>query len=243
MKISVVIIFCDKDFSYLNDMTSMIEKFVTIDHEIILVDNRDNQVPFETKYKVVSKGHNCYIFEGRRMGLDAATGDYIWFVDVDDEIVGEVSKEVFENRTENILQLSYLVNGEETIKLGAIKNNIACFGPNVWSRIYKTSVLREALKPLRRDINLVNGEDRVIFDFMISQCKSPKDIHIFSDKYRYNYLVRRAAIRNLNQETIKRGIVGDEELDYIYSFLPEYFQTSKKIIKDLNNQFKSKLTV
>ena len=93
MKLSVVIIFCDKDFKYLDSMIKMVEKFVTAEHEIILVDNRNNQEPFETNYKVVSKGSNCYIFEGRRLGLDAASGDYIWFVDVDDEIIGEVSEE------------------------------------------------------------------------------------------------------------------------------------------------------
>ena len=243
MKLSIVVIFCDKDFLYLDNMISMIEKNITIEHEIILVDNRDNQEPFETKHKVVSKGSNCYIFEGRRLGLDAATGDYIWFVDVDDEIIGEISKEDLEKRTENILQIYYKQNNIEIIKLGQVKNSIRCFGPSVWSRIYKTEVLRKALAPLKRDIKLVNGEDRIILDFMLNQCSSPKDVYIFDDKYRYNYLIKRAAVSNLSQETIKRGIIGDEELDYIYSFLPSAFQKGKQIIREINNSFKSKLIV
>lgn len=242
MKLSVVIIFCDKDFKYLNNMVSMVEKFVTVEHEIILVDNRDNQEPFETKYKYVSKGSNCYIFEGRRMGLDVASGEYIWFVDVDDEIIGEISEDDLKGRTEKILQLNYKISNSGCIKLGQIKNNIFCFGPSVWSRIYKTSELREALKPLKRNLKLVNGEDRVILDFMINRCESGKDIFIFHDKYRYNYRINLAAVLQVkNKEVLERGIIGEEELDYIYSFLPENFKTEKEIILHINNQNRKRL--
>lgn len=246
MKLSVVIIFCDKDFKYLDSMIKMVEKFVTAEHEIILVDNRNNQEHFETNYKVVSKGSNCYIFEGRRLGLDAASGDYIWFVDVDDEIIGEVSEEDLKGRTEKILQLNYKINNNSFIKLGQIKNNIACFGPSVWSRIYKAEELREALKPLKRDIKLVNGEDRVIFDFMMNRCKSREDIYIFDDKYRYNYnLSVSAATQFKNKESLERGLIGEEELDYIYSFLPENFEEGKRkiiAINDQNRKYLSKLS-
>ena len=105
MRLSIIIIFCDKDFKYLSNIINNVEKFIKVEHEIILVDNRNDQTPFETKYKVVSKGKNCYIFEGRRIGLDAATGDYVWFIDVDDEIINEISESDLKSRTEKIIQL------------------------------------------------------------------------------------------------------------------------------------------
>lgn len=239
MRLSIVIIFCDKDFKYLSNIINNVEKFIKVEHEIILVDNRNDQTPFETKYKVVSKGKNCYIFEGRRIGLDAATGDYVWFIDVDDEIINEISESDLKSRTEKIIQLYYLQNGNNSIKLNSIKNNILCFGSGNWCRLYKTDVLKKALFPIKRDIDLINGEDRIILDFMLNECKEKEDIYILQNKYIYNYIISRAAIHSKNIESLKRGILGDSELDYIYSFLPDSFQKEKERIKEINNNYRN----
>ena len=245
MKLSIIIIFCDKDFHCLEKMTSMIEKYITVEHEVILVDNRNNQVPFETKYKYVSKGKNTYILEGRRQGLDVAEGEYVWFLDIDDELIDYLTEEDLKDRTENILQIPFKIDIGKAMELNEIKRNIRCFGPGVWCRIYKTSVLKEVLKPIKRDIDLVNGEDRFILNAMLSKTSMRDNVYIFRDKYRYLY---KASIScneapRVTKERLERGMIGDENLDYLYSFLPntQEYQREKEITKRWNNVNKMKI--
>ena len=81
---------------------------------------------------------------------------------------------------------------------------------------------------------------------MMNRCKSREDIYIFDDKYRYNYnLSVSAAAQFKNKESLERGLIGEEELDYIYSFLPENFKEGKQrilAINDQNRKYLSKLS-
>lgn len=238
MKLSVIIIFCDKDFIYLDSMIDMVEKFVKVEHEIILVDNRNNQTPFETKHKVVSKGENCYILEGRRLGLDEAKGEYIWFVDVDDEIIDYLTEEDLKDRTEKIIQLHYKVENKERLRLNRTRS-IVCFGSCIWSRLYKTETLKEKLEPIKRNIKLVNGEDRFILDLMLSSCKGPEETFVLQ-KYLYNYKSSRAAVTEITKEKAERSLMGSENLDYLYSFLPQtaFYKNERETIEEFNNTFR-----
>lgn len=239
--LSVIIVFCDKDYDKLEHIISSVEKYVLANHEIILVDNRDNQKPFETKYKYVSKGKNCYILEGRRLGLDVAEGDYVWFVDADDDIIDFVREEDFTGRTENILQFGFKRPDSE-FKSNININNLSCYGTGVWCRFYKTEALKSFFKPIKRDIDLVNGEDRFILNAVRSL--DEKSFYIFDNRSIYFYNCNISAFYIGTKESLERGLVGEENLDYLYSFLPntKFYKIELSKTKAWNEQVRQRLS-
>jgi glycosyltransferase involved in cell wall biosynthesis len=89
MKLSIIVIFCDKDYKYIDDLYNNLKNnIVNYEYEIIFVSNCENITVPSTLYgyKVYSTGGNYYCLAGRKEGLKYATGDYVWFVDADDSI-------------------------------------------------------------------------------------------------------------------------------------------------------------
>lgn len=245
MKLSIVIIFCDKDRKYLESFLKNTEEKVTCSHEIILVDNRNDKTEkIELPYKTISPEKDCHILEGRRLGLDEAVGEYVWFVDIDDEILNGFTEEDLKDHHETILQMNLKIDNKVIIELGEIKNNLACFGENNWSRLYKTEKLKKFFEPIKRGLSLNNGEDNLIFQAMKEAKDFERDFYIFQDKYRYNYIISRAAVgEKRTPESIKRAIIGEENLDYLFSFLKNKEEREKELqkLKRINNNLKEQL--
>ena len=70
MRLTIGILFCDKDISYLKDLLKNIKDKIQIAYEVILLDNRDNFVDgisFLDEYKVLNKNKgNIYQLPGRK---------------------------------------------------------------------------------------------------------------------------------------------------------------------------------
>lgn len=89
MYLSIVVLVCDKDIQYLNECISFIKERVKLTNEIILIDNRNdqkNKIEIEG-VKVYSKGKNIGVYDGRLWATQYCSGKYVWFVDVDDEVL------------------------------------------------------------------------------------------------------------------------------------------------------------
>ena len=88
MKLSVITLICDGYEHLIDKWVKNAREAILIDKEIIIVDNTTAQsVPKIDGVKVVKAGHNAMQFAGRRMGVEASTGDYIFLVDADDDIL------------------------------------------------------------------------------------------------------------------------------------------------------------
>lgn len=86
--LSVVVLFCDKDFKYVDGLCRQIEERVRVPHEIILVDNRDSiDRPCPDAFRTVVSGGNIGQYDARLEAVDKCRGEYIWFVDADDEVL------------------------------------------------------------------------------------------------------------------------------------------------------------
>lgn len=87
-KLSIVCLVYDGNVHYLQSFTAMLDR-VLVKHEVIIVDNRDDKIePLEYSCDalVIENECNLGILDGRRKGFENSTGDYIWFVDIDDEV-------------------------------------------------------------------------------------------------------------------------------------------------------------
>ena len=95
MKISIIINFYDKDHNCFPQIMKYLER-LTFEKEVIFVDDRNDKTEnirkmykVPNQYKIVNSfenGENVGTFEARRSGVKSATGNYVWFVDIDDEI-------------------------------------------------------------------------------------------------------------------------------------------------------------
>ena len=92
MLISIIIPFYDKDHNHITNMLNYLSK-LSFNKEVIFIDDRNDKsldmrstynIPNEYKIINSSESGNIGTFESRRTGTMNATGDYIWFVDVDD---------------------------------------------------------------------------------------------------------------------------------------------------------------
>jgi hypothetical protein len=92
--ISIIVPFYDNDYDKIPNIINEMNK-LTFNKEIIFVDDRNdktedvrNKYIIPNEYKII-RSHETFenvgTFEARRSGVLNATGDYIWFIDIDDE--------------------------------------------------------------------------------------------------------------------------------------------------------------
>ena len=94
MKLSILINFYDKDHYHIPNMLNHLSK-LSFNKEVIFIDDRNdksldirNEYNIPNEYKIINSyetGENIGTFEARRTGVLNATGEYVWFVDIDDE--------------------------------------------------------------------------------------------------------------------------------------------------------------
>ena len=231
MKLSIVILFCDKDVKYLNDLLKQLEGHVFCEHEIVLIDNRtEDKTEISTKYKIVKPIKNIYLFEGRRVGFENSSGDYIWFVDVDDEIIGDVYEDDFNQQTD-VIQFYYDADGWQ-IPPGAHKP-LNWFGNGVWSRFFKATKLQEVYKPItKRNLKVHTFED-VILTSLIFQTNPS---YSYIDRMIYKYRIDRSNMGKIKKQQFTkkdfdRYTSGYDELPYLFSFCKNEKELTEKAQK------------
>lgn len=102
--LTIGITICDKDYHNLDLLLPQIEEKVKCEHEVIIVDNREEFLDEKTDWLPTFQfGYNAYQFASRAKIIELAKGDFIWFIDGDDEI-GEIKSCDYE---EDIIIFSY----------------------------------------------------------------------------------------------------------------------------------------
>ena len=84
--ITIGIIFWDGDYRNCDKILKQIDERVKVDHETIIIDNTEgNKLGQKATFAF---GHNAYQFAARYKIIKMAKGDYLWFIDGDDEVLG-----------------------------------------------------------------------------------------------------------------------------------------------------------
>lgn len=107
---------------YLNKAVESIQKQTFQDWELIIVEDgspdRTGQVAEELKkrdgrIRVVHHENNRGLSEARNTGIDAAKGEYIWFMDPDDHVDADLLEQVFQSFQRNPADLAVFGHVEE----------------------------------------------------------------------------------------------------------------------------------
>ena len=216
--VSVVILFCDDDSSFLERAVSSIKEHIKFsDYEIIAVDNREkDKTPISIEgVKFISKGYNLNCFEGRRFGFENSRGQYIWNFDVDDLMIGDLLKEDIKLGYD-FLQMFYENRCASGVYHLEKKHLPRGYGWNVWSRLYSRNILEKVYSKIDKPVNVFSFEDKILFDFV----NSMNPTYEYIEKYIYEYNVSNASNTPQNkkkyEELLKTGL---EDYEYLYGLI------------------------
>lgn len=240
MKLSIVILFCDKDAMRIDSLLAEIALKVKVENEVVLIDNREKTkdkqcLPFvlPENVKIISQGYNVRQLESRRMAAEVVTGDYVWFVDADDHIM-EITDDYinFCNHDVIVWQQDY----NEPQKTGTIlKSEVSQFMLNTveyehWNKWYKADVLKKAAARLEKGFMLSMREDQILVTLILREAA---DI-LFANKPVYNYNKEDANAANTNIKDFdawKSSMFGWNFYDYL---LEKYLDKDEFARMDIN---------
>ena len=195
---------------YLRECLDTISQLKAFFWEAILVDDGstdtsgkicDEYATQDSRYRVIHQ-KNAGVSVARNAGLDAAKGDWIWFVDSDDSINPdfEISNpEVFDDADYVLFDMRKFHDGEELNSLGHQKSILKCtdlskndflckFQCNHHQRLFykKTWVMIDHHQRLAFSLGTRVGEDLEFQYKYLTRCQRPTRL----DAVLYNYRLR-----------------------------------------------------
>lgn len=204
-KLTIISLFCDKDFQFLPSLLDNIDKKVICDFELILVDNREEfkntEIPAISifqKYhscKVLSRGYNLCQLSSKKYALSYAVGEYVWFIDGDDEIEDTVSNIILNICESDIIVYNYrcnfskdeicyeeISNNYQVLKnLNSFRNNdyLKKVTPTCWNKWFKKSLLDSVFTTIPDNIKVSCNEDVFICSASLNRANSIQEIPFY----------------------------------------------------------------
>jgi len=217
------------------------------DYEIICINDGSTDNSLSIINEIAKKHVECNIrllsipnsgvSHARNIGIEAALGDYVWFVDADDFIaencLGELR--VFSEKEENkkIKVCSYSFNDyfDETLKKSAASKQLRPNSPYKYTVITRTLIKRSIIldNSIRFKEDLSYGED-TLFNYE-TRIHCPKDID--SGILAYYYRIHSESITRIETDEKKNKSLDSCKrlVEYLYAFYCT--GTTHKITTDL----------
>lgn len=211
MKLSVVALFCDKDKGLINNWAENAEKNIRVEHELIAVDNTsDGSLETPPCVRVVRGASDLGCFQGRRRGCEASEGEYIFFVDGDDDIL-PITKFDFDT---DVVCFNYMctVQGKEYVckdpyhvSYRATADSFyhwkwkEAFKNMVWNKFVRRELLM-SIYPCVPEFELYTSEDAFLSVLIEMQCRSVFfDNHAYYRYYKNNGMSEGGKIKDVAQ--------------------------------------------
>lgn len=249
--LTIIILFCDKDYQYIPNLLSRIDRKVICSFEVLLVDNRENykdiKIPEIENFKrfhnieVLSKGYNLCQLAAKKYALQFARGNYIWFVDGDDEIEDTVTSYLLNSIYTDICVFNYINNYsplEDTLIYQEVSRKYKLYGPEkfqsndyvrkicatCWNKWFKKDLLDGIFKEVQDDVKVSCNEDVYILCAALNRSKSICEVPLY-----------------LYTNYPNRGISANNKINNIESFKTIFqgYEQSYKLLKKefpVNNQ-------
>lgn len=214
--LSIVILFCDKDYKYIPSLLQNIQDNVKIQYEVVLIDNREKEKRKKLnidKYKCILHkfGYNATQIQGRKKGIELSNGKYIWFIDADDSV------NVIDNINIKDLDYDVIVFNEyvknERIETRDLLNfyKVREFCVALWDKWIKKEVLEKVESHIPANLYGSASEDVLLF---LGSLKYSKSLYACKKRI-YNYDIDRSSCccgEITDIETFKRSINGHDKI-------------------------------
>lgn len=233
MKLSIGIIVCDKDYNHLSSLLKQIIEKVIVEHEVIVIDNREQYVNEPVSWTPTYQfGYNAYQFAARAKVIEHAKGEYIWFIDGDDELVDTIRAIPYD---EDIIVHS---NYSDPIGLVRHENKVytkdlftypvsGVFEVILWNKFIKRSLFQTQFPPIK----IVTNEDALWYYSALKNAKSVRTI----DKIYYHHTIGLANKKaHVTEAEMRHLITGYAEMRRLMRDLIEDDEFYRKVIIDVN---------
>ena len=179
--IDIIVCFCDKDCYLIDRFISSIN--ISIDYKLTIIDDREDKSedlrPFLKDYNYLIPPQKLGTFEARRYGFEHTNNDYVWFVDIDDELLDFK----FISSDADVCIYNFNVNSkQETFFCDSIVTypiNEKLFHYGLWNKIYNRSSLKKVYEKLPFIENLCFLDDTYLnksFFFFAKKVKLDEQI-------------------------------------------------------------------
>lgn len=195
MKLSVVILFCDKDYQYILPLLESVYSKMKCEWDLVIVDNTEkyknpklvediNKYMSDkgVDYKVIVNPKNYAQLSSKKQSLEFCKGDYVWFIDGDDDIACDITQEMIDSVKGDLVTFTYKrilenpnikhseekwcdIKENDIITLKFLFQNYKYANdikPQCWNKWIKKSVLNKALQNVEIGKVVSCGEDNFI---------------------------------------------------------------------------------
>ena len=256
-KISIIIPVYNVEEYITECLQSVMRQTYKGEMECILVDDcgKDNSIAIAEQliadytgpiaFRILHHEHNRGLSAARNTGTDAATGDYIYYLDSDDYISDdcmEVLTDPLKEKEYDMIIGDYFVKGNDwgipklCLEEGLYDKEILqkyCTGKiymMAWNKLYRKSFLN--FYELRFKEGILHEDDQMSFKAFASAAM----IYIV-DRQTYHYLVRENGIMNLKQYSLKNRDGYSETLLTIAGYVLGREKVIQEVHEWLNNRY------
>ena len=217
MKLSIIIPY-DRYKQYLHDCLESIYEQRLNDYETLLVVNNKNEInqdikAYDINLKILEAGENSSVAKKRNIGLEQASGEYIYFIDCDDYLMPNTLKLLITCANQNDLDL------------------VAGIRRFTW---FKKKVFETMGDEKNNELNL-KDKDHDYDDKFIEKVYDQNNV----DEYMVDVLIRsRHAIRNISvlNVLIKKKLIDEHQIRFNEDF---FYYTDVPFVIQLVNYAKS----
>lgn len=237
-KVSVIVPVYNAE-KYLSEAIESVLNQTYTDFELLLINDRSSDNSKKICEEYAQKDNRIVLFENnsenhgpgptRNIGLDNATGDYIYFMDADDWIDKTLLETCIDRMREtnaDIVQFGIVceqANGKEPIKFNhkddvitknGISNNFTAFWKENMFAFTLNFFRKEKVEFIRFE-NIISGED--VSYVTDAFCHAEKIAYISKALYYYRY-VQDSVSRRWNKDTIEhRAIIWEHQKKFLES--------------------------
>ena len=214
--LSVCVTFCDKDHQYIERLINQVKEHIKVPYDLIICDNRkDKTLDLSFKEYITFSCDDQMCFIPRKTSIQYMKSDYVWYIDADDEIVEDITEDLFSEQTDLISFKVIDSDGNYTgtwptrdesvynktfsdITINNFSNHL--IGPCLWNKFIKFKIF-ERIQDIP-DFRCVCNEDNFISTYMLKFVKTVRLIDI--TPYKYNILHSDLRAEHVTLDQFKR---------------------------------------
>lgn len=203
MDLSVIVLFCDKDFQYIPNLLKQLDKKLACNYELILVDNREKNKTEISAINEFYENHNGFcITPGRNLGqvvakktaFEQSSGKYIWFFDGDDEPCDVITQTLLESLKEDLIvfnfgycredndeQIYIECSNEDKRKFTGFKDAeyLTKIGVTCWNKFIYRKILEKIFSYVKTDKVVSVNEDVWLMSATLNKSRVVREIPLY----------------------------------------------------------------